>query len=82
MIQQALERVRAELRAVEASLARAHASLAQVAAAAEASPQTGPDRRKLSRVWSPERDALWRDAAIRIDTEIARALHRAGWRAP
>jgi HEPN domain-containing protein len=58
MIQQALERVRAELRAVEASLARAHASLSQVAAAAEASPQAGPDRRKLSRVWSPERDAL------------------------
>jgi hypothetical protein len=26
--------------------------------------------------------ALWRDAAIRIDIETARALVRAGWRAP
>jgi len=28
------------------------------------------------------RVGIWRDAAIRIDIETARALHRAGWRAP
>jgi len=28
------------------------------------------------------RVGIWRDAAIRIDIETARDLHRAGWRAP
>ena len=54
----ALERLRAEVRAVEAGMVRTRDAIERLAAAADADPKATPDRRTLSRVWSADRDAL------------------------